>query len=186
MKKVFPGAVVLVGNANSTLFQSPYGTLSYRADVFEARVQNDTMYDVASLTKVMGTTAAILSLLDGKQIALTDLVTKYLPQYGNGGKNSTTIANLLLHNSGLLYDYPGPLPPVVEEIWTYLWYVKPAYTIGSKWSYSNLGYVILGEIIKKVTNKTLGEYFHQNQVFAGLKETMFNPPSNYTYRIAPC
>jgi CubicO group peptidase (beta-lactamase class C family) len=186
LKKVIPGAVVMVGNNGSALFQSPYGTLTYQTDAFEQRVQNDTMYDVASLTKVMGTTAAIISLLDGKQIALTDLVTKYLPQYGNGGKGNTTIANLLLHNAGLLYDYPGPLPPVVEEIWTYLWYVKPAYPIGSKWSYSNLGYVLLGEIIKKVTGKSLQDYFHQSQVFMGLKETMFNPPANYTYRIAPC
>lgn len=186
LRRVFPGAVVAVGNGTSTIFQSPYGTLTHKSDVFEQHVQNDTMYDVASLTKVMGTSAALIGLLDGKTIGLNDLVTKYLPLYANGGKGNTTIANLLLHNAGLLYDYPGPLPPIVEELWTYLWYVKPAYPIGSKSSYSNLGFVLLGEIVKKVTGKSLADYYHQSQVFMGLKETMFNPPNNYTYRIAPC
>lgn len=72
------------------------------------------MYDVASLTKTIGTTSAILSLMESGFLSLDDHVTKFIPQYGNGGKNTTTIANLLLHNAGLLYDYPGPLPPVVE------------------------------------------------------------------------
>lgn len=185
LNKAFPGAVVLVGNATSAIFQNAYGTFTYRHNMYEFPVRNDTMYDVASLTKTIGTTAAIMGLLESKFISLDDKVVKYFPIYKNGGKENTTISNLLLHNSGLLYDYPGPLPPVFEEFATYLSYVKPAYPIGSKWSYSNLGFYILGEIIKNITGRTLGDYYHQRLVFMSLKETVFNPDASYFYRITP-
>lgn len=185
LDRAFPGAVVMVGNATATLYQNAYGTITYRTDMYEQLVRNDTLYDVASLTKTIGTTAAILSLYESKLISLDDKVTKYYANYRNGGKENTTITNLLLHNSGLLFDYPGPLPPLVEEFATYMSYVKPAYPIGSKWSYSNLGFYVLGEIIKNITGRTLGDYYHQRSVFMGLKETMFNPDKTYFYRTAP-
>ena len=102
----------MVGNASTTIFQNAYGTLTYRSNMYEQPVRNETIYDIASLTKTMGTTAAILALYETKFISLEDKVAKYFPIYKNGGKENTTISNLLLHNSGLLYDYPGPLPPV--------------------------------------------------------------------------
>lgn len=111
--RAFPGGVVLIGNATSTLYQNSYGRFTYRTQVYEFPTKNDTMYDVASLTKTMGTASAILSLWESGLLSLDDHVTKYIPQYGNGGKNNTTITHLLLHSAGLLYDYPGPLPPVV-------------------------------------------------------------------------
>lgn len=169
LNRVFPGAVVLVGNSTSTIFQNAYGTLTYRTDMYEQLVRNDTLWDVASLTKTMGTTAAILSLYESKFISLEDKVTKYFPLFKNGGKENTTISNLLLHNSGLLFDYPGPLPPVFEEFATYMSYVKPAYPIGSQCSYSNLGFYVLGEVIKNITGRTLGDYYHQRSVFMSLK-----------------
>jgi beta-N-acetylhexosaminidase len=102
LNKAFPGAVVMVGNASTTIFQNAYGSLTYRGDMYEQLVRNDTVYDVGSLTKVMGTTSAILSLYESKFINLEDKVTKYYPIYKNGGKENTTISNLLLHSAGLL------------------------------------------------------------------------------------
>jgi CubicO group peptidase (beta-lactamase class C family) len=57
----------------------------------------------------------------------------------------------------------------------YLYFMSPTYEVGSKFQYSNLGFIILGEVVKRITKRTLGDYYHQNQVFMSLKETMFNP-----------
>jgi CubicO group peptidase (beta-lactamase class C family) len=105
--RVFPGCVVIIGNATTTLYANAYGTLSYRQDIYEQPVRNDTLYDVASLTKAMGTTAAILTLYNSHLLSLEDPVAKYIPDYDSRGKRIITIGHLLLHCGGLPYDYPG-------------------------------------------------------------------------------
>jgi CubicO group peptidase (beta-lactamase class C family) len=74
------------------------------------KVTNETKYDVASITKVMATTLSIMNLVGSNRIKFTDLISKWFKNYDTNKKGNTTIANLLLHNSGLSYDYPGPLP----------------------------------------------------------------------------
>lgn len=108
--RVFPGAVVAVANLTHVLFQKPYGSLSYGPELYSVSTANDTKYDVASVTKVMATTYAIMSLMSSNSIKLDDLVSKYFENYDTNRKGNTTIKNLLLHNAGLPYDYPGPLP----------------------------------------------------------------------------
>jgi CubicO group peptidase (beta-lactamase class C family) len=183
---VFPGCVVIISNTTTILYQNAYGTLSYRQDIYEQPVRNDTLYDIASLTKSMGTAAAILTLYNSHLLALEDTVAKYIPEYDNSGKRNITIGHLLLHCAGLPYDYPGALPSTPDEVMQYLVFMRPIYEVGSQFQYSNLGYVMLGEIVKRITKRTLGDYYHQNQVFMGLKETMFNPGPELTYRTAPC
>ena len=73
-------------------------------------VTNQTRYDVASITKIMSTTFGIMNLMSSGSIKFEDLVTKWVPNYDTNKKTNTTIANLLLHNAGLPYDYPGALP----------------------------------------------------------------------------
>ena len=68
----------------------------------------------------------------------------------------------------------------------YIRFCKPDYPIGSKSQYSNLGFYLLGKIIEKVTKKTLDKYFEQNKIFAGFKDSGFNPPKTDFYKIAPC
>lgn len=87
----------------------------------------------------MATTLAIMNILDSKLIKLDDLVSKYITNYDTQKKGNTTIKNLLLHNAGLPYDYPGALPSTQEEVIDYIRYLKPVYPIGSKTEYSNLG-----------------------------------------------
>lgn len=116
-----------------------------------------------------------MHLYESKLLHLNDTIAKYIPEYDSNGKRTTTIGNLLLHNGGLPYDYDGVLPETKQELLEKIFYSKLTYPIGSKFVYSNLGYIVLGEVIKKVTNRTLGDYFQQNRVFMGLKETMFSP-----------
>ena len=107
----FTGAVLRVANGTHTLFVEPYGHLSHRDIPFSSpSVTNDTMFDIASLTKVTATLSCVMTLVEEGRIAVDDYVAKYIPEYANHGKESTTLRNLLLHNAGLLPDYPPPFP----------------------------------------------------------------------------
>lgn len=92
------------------MFQKPYGSLSYGPEIYSTPTSNDTKYDIASVTKIMATTYAIMNLASSNSIKLDDLVSKYVENYDTNKKGNTTIKNLLLHNAGLPYDYPGALP----------------------------------------------------------------------------
>lgn len=114
-------------------------------------------------------------MVSASSIKLDDLVSKYFENYDTNRKGNTTIKNLLLHNAGLPYDYPGPLPNTQQEVLDYIRFIKPVYPIGSKFSYSNLGFLLLSKIVEKISNKTFDQYTYQNRIFAGLKDTGFNP-----------
>ena len=105
--RIFPGGVLSVATSKSVLYQKAYGAYTYNQDVFSSPlVSLDTKYDIASLTKVSGTLAAIVNLYESKRIGIDDLVTKYIPDYDNNKKRDTKIRNLLLHNAGLPADAP--------------------------------------------------------------------------------
>lgn len=107
----FPGAVLRIANKTHTIYANNYGTLTRSVDPFGAiKMSNDTIFDIASLSKVTGALSCIMHLADTKKISVDDLVTKYVPEYNNNGKENTTIKNLLLHNAGLIPDYPGNNP----------------------------------------------------------------------------
>jgi CubicO group peptidase (beta-lactamase class C family) len=108
--RVFPGGAILVANETTTIYRRNYGKFTYNYEFHDVEVSNDTKYDIASVTKVMATTLGIMNLVSSSSIKLDDLVSKYITNYDTNKKGNTTIANLLLHNSGLPYDYPGPLP----------------------------------------------------------------------------
>ena len=110
----------------------------------------------------MGTTAAIMTLVQNNQLKLTDLVSKYIPQYDSNQKRNTTITHLLMHSSGLLYDYPGPLPATVDDVYNYIYLCKPSFTVGTQFSYSNLGFVVLAKIVEIITNRSITDFYHQN------------------------
>lgn len=137
------------------------------------------------MTKIMATTLAIMNLVSSNSIHMNDLVSKYVENYDTNKKGNTTIENLLLHNAGLPYDYPGALPQTQEEVIDYIRYIKPVTPVGSKFSYSNLGFLLLSKIVEKITKKNFTDYTSQNRIFAGLKDTGFNPPVDQWYRIAP-
>lgn len=133
----------------------------------------------------MATTFGVMSLFGSNLIKLTDPITKYIANYDTNKKGNTTIANLLLHNSGLKYDYPGPLPRTTDEVWEYITYAKPDFPVGTQFQYSNLGFLLLSKIVANVSRKSFENYFVQNSIFAGLKNTNFNPPQSEWYKIAP-
>lgn len=184
-ERVFPGAQLAIANETAVIYRKNFGSLSSTYQVHEVEVNDTTKYDIASLTKVMATTLNVMNLVSSNTLKLDDLVSKWVPNYDTNKKTNTTIANLLLHNAGLPYDYPGALPRTTDEVIEYITFAKPDFPVGTKFQYSNLGFLLLGEIVAKASKKTFNNYFEQNKAFAGIKNTGFNPPKSEWYYIAP-
>ena len=90
-----------------------------------------------------------------------------------------------MHNAGLPFDYPGPLPETQQDVIDYIRYIKPVTPVGTKFAYSNLGFLLLGKIVEKVSKKSFNDYCAQNRIFANLKDTGFNPNSSEFHRVPP-
>lgn len=181
----FPGAVVLVWQDGKILFEKGFGYYTY--DSKSTKVSNKTIYDLASVTKVVATTTAAMICYDRKLFSLEDKVIKYLPEFGVNGKENITIKNLLLHNSGLpawkkFYDRNLSYDDVIKEIYS----SELEYKTGEQTVYSDLGIITLGKIIEKVTYKSLDK-FCSDEIFIPLKmnSTFYNPNDSIKKLCAP-
>ncbi len=179
-EKRIPGAVLIVGHNGKILHRKAYGNRSLvpRREPMTA----DTIFDCASLTKVVATTSAIMLLLEEGKIRLNDRVTEYLPGFAGG---EITVRQLLTHFSGLRPDLD------LKPAWSgYETGVKLALAekppAGPRFIYSDINFLLLGEIVHRVSGKTLPEFCRQ-RLFQPLKmtATMFHPPASLRRRIAP-
>jgi uncharacterized protein YbbC (DUF1343 family)/CubicO group peptidase (beta-lactamase class C family) len=181
---LIPGAVVVIGHNAQIVYQKAYGS---RALIPHREPMTlDTIFDAASLTKVIATTPSIMRLFEQGQIRLNDPVTKYLPEF-QGGHSEITIRNLMTHFSGLRPDLD--LKPAWNGYETGIQRAlidKPAGPPGVRFVYSDINFILLGEIVHRLTGKMLNEYaretFYQP---LGMSETMFLPPASLRPRIAP-
>ena len=181
----FPGGVVLVGQGGAILHQRAFGHLTYAADA--PAVSPDTLYDLASLTKVIATTTAAMILVDEERLNLDAKVQSYLPKFVGPGKAEVTVRHLLTHSSGI--DWWAPLYKEVKGKRAFLEriYAMPLKSQpGSEMKYSDLGIVLLGEILERVSGRPLDD-FVKERVFAplGMRNTMWRPPASLLPRIAP-
>lgn len=110
-----------------------YGNYTYPGDYLNIPVKNDTIWDMASCTKVVATTSATMKLYEWGYISLDDKLIKYVPQANNNGKDQITIRNLLLHNAGLAPDYPfGPIPNATkQEMVNWFYNMSLSYPVGT-------------------------------------------------------
>ncbi len=181
---LIPGGVVLIGHDGRVVYQKAYGS---RALIPHREPMTlDTIFDAASLTKVIATTPAIMRLFEQGQIRLNDPVTKYLPEF-QGGHSDITIRNLMTHFSGLRPDLD--LKPAWSGYETGIQRAltdKPAGPPGVRFVYSDIDFILLGEIVHRLTGKMLDEYTRENFYEPlGMHETMFLPPASLRPRIAP-
>ena len=179
-----PGAVILVGHNGKVVFKKAYGDRALVPAKEAATV--DTIYDVASLTKVVATTPAMMKLVETGRVRLDDPVTAYLPEF-QGGTSDITVRDLMIHFSGLRPDLD--LEPVWSGYETGIKKAladKPADPRGAKFVYSDINFELLGEIVRRVSGKPLDE-FVQEQIYRplGMKDTTFRPPAAWVNRIAP-
>jgi CubicO group peptidase (beta-lactamase class C family) len=180
-----PGAVVLVARHGRIAYWKAFGN---RALVpVQEPMTIDTIFDVASLTKVMATAPSIMRLVEHGVLRLGDKVKRYLPEFTGDGKDDITLNQLLTHYSGLRPDFD-----LAKEWFGYqaalqeLWKEKTVAEPGKEFAYSDLNFITLGEIVRVVSGKTLEE-FAQGEIFTplGMTETRFCPPREWVPRIAP-
>jgi uncharacterized protein YbbC (DUF1343 family)/CubicO group peptidase (beta-lactamase class C family) len=181
---LIPGAVVLIGHNGHVVYQKAYGS---RALIPHREPMTlDTIFDVASLTKVIATTPAIMRLFEQGQIRLNDPVTKYLPEF-QGGHSDITIRHLMTHFSGLRPDLD--LKPAWSGYETGIQRAlidKPTGPPGVRFVYSDINFILLAEIVHRLTGKMLNEYARESFYEPlGMHETMFLPPASLRPRIAP-
>jgi len=179
-----PGAVVVVGRGDQTLYQKAIGL---RATVPSTEAMTlDTVFDLASLTKVVGTTTAAMTLVEEGRLRLNDPVASYVPGFERNGKGSITIRHLMTHVSGLRPDvdlhpwsgYDAAIELAKDE--------KPTAAPGDAFVYSDINFFLLGDIVQRITKQSLDAYL-KARVFGplGMTETGFLPPKTLLPRIAP-
>jgi uncharacterized protein YbbC (DUF1343 family)/CubicO group peptidase (beta-lactamase class C family) len=179
-----PGAVLLIGHEDQVVYRKAYGN---RSEVPKVEAMTaDTIFDVASLTKVIATTTSLMKLYEQGKFRLNDKITDYLPEF-QGGKSDITIRQLFTHFSGLAPDVP--LVPVWSgyETGMRLAYTdKPAGPAGVRFVYSDINFELLGELVHRLSGMLVSDYARE-QIFQPLamKETTFQPPAAWIPRIAP-
>jgi uncharacterized protein YbbC (DUF1343 family)/CubicO group peptidase (beta-lactamase class C family) len=184
-QRLLPGAVVLVLREGKIVFRKAYGSRSKQP--VEAPMTVDTVFDLASLTKPVATATSLMILLEQGKVRLADRVSEYLPEFGQNGKDKITIEQLLLHTSGLVNDNPVEdyregRKPALEKIYG----LKPTTEPGTKFVYSDVGYIVLGELVEKISGKTLDQ-FTAKHIFQplGLRDTIYLPTGTLAERAAP-
>jgi uncharacterized protein YbbC (DUF1343 family)/CubicO group peptidase (beta-lactamase class C family) len=179
-----PGAVVLVGRGDEVVFEKAYGR---RALVPAPEPMTlDTIFDLASLTKVVATTTAVMQLVEQGRVRLNDTVASHIPGFERHGKNGITIRHLLTHVSGLRPDvdlhpwqgYQTAIDLAVAEV--------PTSAPGERFVYSDINFFLLGEIVARVAGLPLDQYARRH-IFEplGMTDSGFNPPAEHRPRIAP-
>lgn len=181
-RDLIPGAVIEIKKGNNVLCRRAFG-YAERNDYHNKPLAHpevmttDDMFDLASLTKVIGTTTSLMLLVDRGLIKVEDPVGKYIPAFNVGDKKQITLRNLLTHTAGLITWYPlfyrgsGK-----QQTYDLIGKFPLAFPVGKVRRYSDLGFIILGEIIEKVSGMPLDQ-FEEKNIFQplGMYHTTYNP-----------
>jgi CubicO group peptidase (beta-lactamase class C family) len=186
-KGIYPGAVVIIGRRDSLLYARGYGHFTWSPSSPVPR-PDSTLWDIASITKVVSTAATALRLVDQGKLDLEAPVRRYLPRFSGGPKNQVTVRMLLDHTSGLKSYVPfylkarGSRARAVD-----LLYAQPLVRVpGDSAEYSDLNALFLGLVLEKVSGLPL-DRLARREVFGplGMTQTMYRPPASLKRRIAP-
>jgi len=184
-ERKLPGAVVLVGRHQRIHYRRAFGNRTVIPSTEPMTV--DTLFDLASLTKVVATTSSVMLLVEQGRIRLIDPVADYIPKFKRHGKSKITVRHLLTHMSGLrpgldLTDpwegYETAIDLVVDEV--------PVAQPDERFIYSDINPILLGDIVSRISGIALDQ-FARVYLFEplGMRDTMFNPPAALRSRIAP-
>ena len=182
-QNLIEGGVAVVGNRNGILSSTARGRLTSAAG--SPLINDRTMFDLASLTKVIATAPAVMKLLDQGRIALSDPLSRWFPEFAEPGREEITVLNLLTHTSGL--DDVGvsaeqPMQSAIRKAAAEKYRSRP----GTHFHYADINFILLGELVRRVSGEPLNA-FCQEQIYGplGTSETMFLPPRNLAGMIAP-
>jgi CubicO group peptidase (beta-lactamase class C family) len=181
----FPGAYAVVGSRDRVYFSGGFGAIDWRPG--SQKPDEHTLWDMASLTKVIGMTTAMMQLVAEGKVDLDAPVARYLPRFSGDGKDAVTVRHLLTHSSGL-----PPWRPLYKEASTpeealAAVFATPLDTVpGARMAYSDLGAILLGQIVEQLSGWPLDQYL-ASHVFGplGMQETGFTPAQSMVWRTAP-
>jgi uncharacterized protein YbbC (DUF1343 family) len=179
-----PGAVVLIGHDGAVVFSKAYGDRALMPA--KEPMTADTIFDIASLTKVVATTSCVMKLFEEGKIWIDAPVTTYLPEF-QGGQSAITVRDLMTHFSGLRPDLD--LEPAWSGYETGIHRAlvdKPAGAPETKFVYSDIDFILLGEIVKRLSGMPENEYAKQILFDPlGMKDTGYLPDAALRPRVAP-
>jgi len=186
----WPGGVLFAAKNGKLFIHEPFGHHTYSK---EKQVRSSDIFDLASLTKVIATTASLMKLVETGKLSLDDKLVDLLPelkQYETESshfKNDITIRHLLQHNSGFpafkpIYKIDGG----IDMKWESIYKIDPEFSPEKQLIYSDIGFIILGKLIERVSGQLLNEYV-DDSVFSplGMNTTLFNPLTEKLHRILP-
>ncbi|HTA25865.1 MAG TPA: serine hydrolase [Terriglobales bacterium] len=180
-----PGAVLLVWHDGQVIYRKAFGNRSLEPRREAMTV--DTVFDIASLTKVVATTVAVMQLVEKGDIRVNEPVAKYLPEFAQNSKEDVTIRQLLTHFSGLAEDLDLAQPWQGRDTALQMAYAeKPMDPPGSRFLYSDVNFIVLGALVERVSGMPLDQYCRQH-IFTplGMAQTRFLPPPSWLMKIAP-
>jgi uncharacterized protein YbbC (DUF1343 family)/CubicO group peptidase (beta-lactamase class C family) len=180
-----PGAVVLIGNQGKLVYRQAFGHRLLKPK--KQALTPDTIFDIASLTKVIATTTAVMQLVDRGQLSLEDPVAQYWPEFKTSNKKQILVRQLLTHDSGLppslrlkpkWSGYETALQKILSQ--------KPIDFPGRNFIYSDINFMILAELVRRISGQSLDVYCREH-IFkpSGMKNTCFKPSRDLYPRIAP-
>jgi CubicO group peptidase (beta-lactamase class C family) len=184
---LYPGAVVVIGRRDSVLYARGYGHYTW-SPASRVPDPDSTMWDIASITKIVATTSAAMRLVDRNKLQLDAPVHRYLPRFSGGPKNRVTVRMLLDHTSGLRSYVPfytrahRSRARMID-----LLYAQPLVRApGDSAEYSDLNALLLGLLVEKISGVPLDQ-LARREVFMplGLSSTMYKPPASLRPRIVP-
>jgi uncharacterized protein YbbC (DUF1343 family) len=183
--KLMPGCVVAVGRRGRIVLLRAYGQKQIEPEPLAMTV--DAVFDMASLTKPIATATSVMILVDRGMLRLDDRVARHIPDFGQNGKEAITVYELLTHQGGLvadnsLTDYAdGP-----QEAWRRIFALRPKAPPGTQFIYSDMGYIVLGELVRRVSGQPLDEFAREN-IYRPLSmtETGYLPGDELRGRAAP-
>ena len=180
-----PGAVVLIGNQDKVVYRQAFGYRAIKPKRLPMRI--DTIFDLSSLTKVIATTTAVMQLMEKGKLRIEDRIAEHWPEFKINGKEEITVCQLLTHYSGLRpslevsskwVGYDAALKMITGE--------KPFSPPGTRFIYSDINFIILGELVRRISGQSLDVYCAE-YIFKplGMKDTRFKPSPSLRSRIAP-
>jgi uncharacterized protein YbbC (DUF1343 family)/CubicO group peptidase (beta-lactamase class C family) len=180
-----PGAVLLVGHNGAVVYRKAYGNRATSPN--PEPMTPDTVFDLGALTEVIATTISVMRMVQLGQVKLNDPVAKYIPEFAQNGKSDVTVRQLMTHYSGLRPDLDlKPYWRGSDEGYARANAEKLVNPPGSVFMYSDINFIVLGELVQRVGGMALNQY-GQNYVFGplGMTMTTFSPPETWTPRVAP-
>ena len=164
-----PGCVVVIGRREGIAFRRAYGFRQLQPEKIDMTV--DTVFDLASLTKPIATATSVMTLIQQGKLDSNATVATYLPEFAQNGKETITIRHLLTHTGGLIADNSmSDYVEGVDEAFARIYGLKPTAAPGESFTYSDVGFIVLGQVVKAVSGKDMHE-FSREHIFKPLHMT---------------